>query len=108
MRARVGTEAGTGTGAGVEEVLDAAFAVALIEAGRGEGTGGQAEEGAEKIVCSLAMVDPRSIGPDRNIEEEEEDEDEEEVAVEVEVVAAMPGFSSLRYTSLHTSFAQYL
>jgi hypothetical protein len=61
------------------------------------------------MVCSLAMVDPRSIGPDRNIEEEDEDEEEEEVvAVEVEVVAAMPGFSSLRYTSLHTSFAQYL
>jgi hypothetical protein len=48
VRARVGTEAGTrvgtGTGAGAEEGLDAAFAVALIEAGRGEWTGGEAEE----------------------------------------------------------------
>jgi hypothetical protein len=61
------------------------------------------------MLCSLEMVDPRSIGPERNMEEEEEEEKEEvEVEVEVETVVAMLGFRSLRYMSLHASFAQYL
>jgi hypothetical protein len=64
---------------------------------------GEGEGRAPNMLCSLEMVDPRSIGPDRNIEEVGEGKE-----VEIAVAVAMPGFSSLRYTSLHTSFAQYL
>jgi hypothetical protein len=64
---------------------------------------GEEEGGAPNMLCSLEMVDPRSIGPDKNIEEVGEGKE-----VEIELVVAMPGFSNLRYTSLHTSFAQYL